>query len=208
MFRHVARVVLRKRDRMAGSRDAAAARAGTASAKDRRTPGIVDPSIRSLHRRPNHAGMQPTACSPSSAGILNRNDPAPPSYAHVELEARWLGRHPNRHRRREPCCVGPGYEGPRPLQSVLSKLVRLRRRHMLLLMFVVLSTHVAGSGSSASGYRSLVRYPGLGALMGLPTTSFPTSSTSRRSRMRPSASATSFPSAPSLPRRHEVGHGP
>ena len=70
-------------------------------------------------------------------------------------------------------CVGLHYEVLNLCNRFLSKLSRLRRRRVLLLMFIILSTHVAEIWLFGLGYLTLVRYADLGALMGLPTTELP-----------------------------------
>ena len=70
-------------------------------------------------------------------------------------------------------CVGLHYEVLNLCNRFLSKLSRLRRRRVLLLMFIILSTHVAEIWLFGVGYLTLVRYADLGALMGLPTTELP-----------------------------------
>lgn len=70
-------------------------------------------------------------------------------------------------------CVGLHYEVLNLCNRFLSKLSHLRRRRVLLLMFIILLTHVAEIWLFGVGYLTLVRYADLGALMGLPTTELP-----------------------------------
>jgi Ion channel len=70
-------------------------------------------------------------------------------------------------------CVGLHYEVLNLCNRFLSKLSHLRRRRVLLLMFIILLTHVAEIWLFGLGYLTLVRYADLGALMGLPTTELP-----------------------------------
>jgi ion channel len=70
-------------------------------------------------------------------------------------------------------CVGLHYEVLNLCNRFLSKLSHQRRRRVLLLMFIILTTHVAEIWLFGLGYLSLVRYAGLGALKGLPTTELP-----------------------------------
>lgn len=70
-------------------------------------------------------------------------------------------------------CVGLHYEVLNLCNRFLSKLSRKRRPRVLLLMFIILSTHIAEIWLFGVGYLALVRYADLGALMGLPTTELP-----------------------------------
>ena len=70
-------------------------------------------------------------------------------------------------------CVVLHYEVLNLCNRFLSKLSHQRRRRVLLLMFIILSTHVAEIWLFGVGYLTLVRYADLGSLMGLPTTELP-----------------------------------
>ena len=70
-------------------------------------------------------------------------------------------------------CVGLHYEVLNLCNRFLSKLSRKRRPRVLLLMFIILSTHVVEIWFFGAGYLVLTRYADLGALMGLPTTELP-----------------------------------
>ena len=70
-------------------------------------------------------------------------------------------------------CVGLHYEVLNLCNRFLARLSHQRRRRVLLLMFIILSTHVAEIWLFGVGYVLLVRYAELGALMGLPTSELP-----------------------------------
>jgi hypothetical protein len=70
-------------------------------------------------------------------------------------------------------CVVLHYEVLNLCNRFLSKLSHQRRRRVLLLMFIILSTHVTEIWMFGAGYLILVRGAGLGALTGLPTMGLP-----------------------------------
>ena len=70
-------------------------------------------------------------------------------------------------------CVVLHYEVLSVCNRYLAKLSRQRRRRVLLLMFVILSTHIAEIWLFGAGYMLLVSNGSLGALTGLPATSLP-----------------------------------
>jgi hypothetical protein len=70
-------------------------------------------------------------------------------------------------------CVVLHYEVLSACNRYLAKLSHQRRRRVLLLMFIILSTHVAEIWLFGAGYMLLVSNGSLGALVGLPATSLP-----------------------------------
>jgi len=70
-------------------------------------------------------------------------------------------------------CVVLHYEVLSACNRYLAKLSHQRRRRVLLLMFIILSTHVAEIWLFGAGYMLLAQNGSLGALTGLPTTGLP-----------------------------------
>ena len=70
-------------------------------------------------------------------------------------------------------CVVLHYEILSLCNRYLSRLSHLRRRRVLLLMFIILSTHVAEIWLFGVGYLLLATAGSFGALEGLPTTDLP-----------------------------------
>jgi hypothetical protein len=70
-------------------------------------------------------------------------------------------------------CVVLHYEVLSACNRYLAKLSHQRRRRVLLLMFIILSTHIAEIWLFGAGYMLLARDGSLGALAGLPATDLP-----------------------------------
>jgi hypothetical protein len=70
-------------------------------------------------------------------------------------------------------CVVLHYEVLSVCNRYLAKLSHQRRRRVLLLMFIILSTHIAEIWLFGAGYMLLVSNGALGTLTGLPATSLP-----------------------------------
>jgi len=70
-------------------------------------------------------------------------------------------------------CVVLHYEVLSACNRYLAKLSHQRRRRVLLLMFIILSTHIAEIWLFGAGYMLLASNAALGTLTGLPATGLP-----------------------------------